>query len=317
MQQGKEPGLQIARAIAALSITYFHSWVALVRFPPDTAYPISILAGYGAYAVALFFAISGFVISLVVSRPSFGIASFLTKRVFRLYPLWLVMLTAFAVLSALWRGPTPTETLGYFLYSATLLPTEQLPFYDIGWSLQHEMAFYLAAAIVIPMFGIGGLAVYLAILTVASYLIAMPWYVSHFVTYYPQFLAGVLAFLAHRKLMFLGPLAPLALGSLLLWYFCAILADSSYIPIGLFFLIVGFSNIRDSRSRWMKSVTAMGDASYSMYLIHPLIFLIVSAFVSKVPLPIWSQEPIRATCFAVIIGASLISFRYFEAPMIK
>jgi exopolysaccharide production protein ExoZ len=86
------------------------------------------------------------VICLVVSRPSFDLASFLIKRAFRLYPLWLVTLTAFAVMALVWRGPLQTETIGYFFYSATLLPTEHFPFYDIGWSLQHEMVFYLIAA---------------------------------------------------------------------------------------------------------------------------------------------------------------------------
>jgi hypothetical protein len=53
----------------------------------------------------------------------------------------------------LWRAPLKSETFSYFLYSATLLPTEQFPFYDIGWSLQHEVAFYLLTAIVVPFFG--------------------------------------------------------------------------------------------------------------------------------------------------------------------
>jgi exopolysaccharide production protein ExoZ len=234
VSENKLDGLQVARAVAALSIAYFHSWTALVRFPKDAAYPIQVLADHGHYAVDLFFAISGFVICLVVSRPAFGVASFLTKQVFRLYPLWLLMLTAFAVLSALWRGPTPTETPGYFLYSATLLPTQQYPFYDLGWTLQHEMAFYLVAAIVVPMFGIIGLAVFLATAAVASHLIAMPWYFSNIAFYYPEFLVGVLAFMARPKLAFLGSLAPIAIGFLLLWYFAVVWGGRPYISIACF-----------------------------------------------------------------------------------
>ena len=167
MERDRLPGLQVARAVAALSIAYFHSWVALVRFPKDTAFPLPILTGHGWLAVDLFFAISGFVICLVVSRPGFSVGSFLIKRVFRLYPLWLATLTIFAVLALLWRGPTETETLGYFLYSATLLPTEQFPFYNIGWSLQHEMIFYLIAAVIAPIFGLYGIAAFLAASTIA------------------------------------------------------------------------------------------------------------------------------------------------------
>jgi exopolysaccharide production protein ExoZ len=72
------------------------------------------LTEYGWLAVDVFFAISGFVICLVVSRPSFDVASFLIKRAFRLYPLWLVTLTAIAVMAFVWLGRTETETIGYF-----------------------------------------------------------------------------------------------------------------------------------------------------------------------------------------------------------
>jgi exopolysaccharide production protein ExoZ len=316
VEQDRLPGLQVARAVAALSIAYFHSWVALLRFPKDTAFPLPILTGHGWLAVDLFFAISGFVICLVVSRPGFGVGSFLIKRVFRLYPLWLATLTIFAVLALLWRAPTATETLGYFLYSATLLPTEHFPFYDIGWSLQHEMVFYLIAAVITPIFGLYGIATFLAASTIAFHSIEMPWYFSSLASYHPEFLAGVLAFMVRPKLARLGFWLPFSIGFASLWYFVAVWGGRDYVPIALFFLIVGFSNIRDMQSRWLKSVSAIGDASYSIYLLHPLMFLVVSALVSKVTLPISAQEPIRAGCFVLILSVSLASWKYFERPMI-
>ncbi|HEY5128413.1 MAG TPA: acyltransferase, partial [Bradyrhizobium sp.] len=316
VERDRLPGLQVARAVAALSIAYFHSWVALVRFPKDTAFPLPILTGHGWLAVDLFFAISGFVICLVVSRPGFSVGSFLIKRVFRLYPLWLATLTIFAVLALLWRGPTETETLRYFLYSATLLPTEQFPFYNIGWSLQHEMFFYLIAAVIAPIFGLYGIAAFLAASTIAFHTIEMPWYFSSLAMYHPEFLAGVLAFMVRPKLAKLGFWLPFSIGFASLWYFVAVWGDRYYVPIALFFLIAGFSNIRDKQSRWLKSVSAIGDASYSIYLLHPLVFLVVSALVSKVTLPIWAEEPIRAGCFVLILSVSLASWRYFERPMI-
>lgn len=304
------PGIQAARAIAALSIAYFHSWVALTRFPKDTAYPLPILSGYGWLAVDLFFAISGFVICLVAAKPNFNVPSFLTKRALRLYPLWLMTLTAFALLAIVWRGPREGETLGYFLYSATLLPTEQFPFYDIGWSLQHEMVFYLIAAIVVPLFGLYGLAGFLVASSLAVHLLELPWYLSNLATYHAEFLAGVMAFILRPKLVRLGYVLPLGVGLFSLWICMKI--GRVYVPISLFFLMIGFANIRSP----LRPLAALGDASYSIYLIHPLVFLIASALVSKAALPIWSQEPTRVTCFLVIVGASLLSWRYFEKPII-
>jgi peptidoglycan/LPS O-acetylase OafA/YrhL len=314
VQQDRLPGLQVARALAALSIAYFHSWVALTRFPKDTAYQVPILTTHGWLAVDVFFAISGFVICLVASKPTFNRIPFFTKRVFRLYPLWIATLTAFAILALAWRKPIETETFGFFVYSATLLPTEHYPFYNIGWSLQHEMLFYLLAALLVPFVGILGLAVVLATVTLMSHLIAMPWFISNLAEYYPEFLAGVLAFALRPRLARFGPLIPLVLGAIGLWYFMTVWGRP-YVPVALFFLILGFVGIKEGG--WTKPFVAAGDASYSIYLIHPIIFMVASALVSMLSPPIWSEELIRVACFAIIVALSLFSFRYFETPMIR
>jgi exopolysaccharide production protein ExoZ len=313
MEREKQTGIQVARAVAALSIVYFHSWVALVRFPKDTAYPIPFLTQFGWFAVDLFFAISGFVICLVVSRETFNIRSFLIKRVFRLYPLWLVMLTTFAVTASIWRGLQPRETFGFFLYSTTLLPTNGFPFYDIGWSLQHEMVFYLIAAFLVPAFGLIGLATFLAASTLAFNTIELPWYLGTLAQYHGEFLAGVLAFMARRQLARFGFFIPAAIGIVLL-YHATFHLGRQWFPIALFFLITAFANMADRKS--LKVLARIGDASFSIYLIHPIVFLVASAAVSRISLPIWSEEPIRFGCFVAIIIAARISWTYFEKPMI-
>jgi peptidoglycan/LPS O-acetylase OafA/YrhL len=316
MERDKQVGIQVARAIAALGIVYFHSWVAITRFPKDTAFPIPGLSSYGWVAVDLFFAISGFVICLVSSRGTFSVPSFLIKRVFRVYPLWLVTLTVFAVTAWLWRGFQPRETAGFFLYSMSLLPTDGYPFYDIGWSLQHEMAFYVMAAALIPWFGLAGLAIFLAASTLAFHLLDLPWYLAMLAYHHGEFLAGVLAFMMRDKITRIGFFLPFAIGAILLGYFLTF-STTTWYPIALFFLICAFANLNPGEpSWWQKPATKLGDASYSIYLIHPLVFLVASAVVSKLPgAPLWFQEPIRAICFVVIVTISLLSWEYFERPM--
>jgi exopolysaccharide production protein ExoZ len=316
MERDKQVGIQVARAVAALSIVYFHSWVAITRFPKGTAFPIPGLSHYGWVAVDLFFAISGFVICLVASRGTFNVPSFLIKRVFRLYPLWLLTLTIFAVTAWLWRGFQPRETFGFFLYSMSLLPTDGFPFYDIGWSLQHEMAFYAIAAALIPWFGLAGLAILLAASTLAFHLLDLPWYLAMLANHHGEFLAGALAFMMREKIARFGFLLPFAIGAALLGYFLTF-STATWYPIALFFLIGAFANVNPSEpSWWQKPATKLGDASYSIYLIHPLVFLVVSAIVSKLPgAPLWSQEPVRAVCLVVIVAISLLSWEYFERPM--
>ncbi|SDC38808.1 Peptidoglycan/LPS O-acetylase OafA/YrhL, contains acyltransferase and SGNH-hydrolase domains [Bradyrhizobium brasilense] len=318
MEQERLPGLQIARAVAALSIVYFHSWVALTRFPPETSHPIPFLRDHGSFGVDLFFAISGFVICLVVSRASFSTPAFLVKRIFRLYPLWLLTLTSFAMLAMAWRGMVrEQDTFAYFLWSASLLPTEHFPFYDIGWSLQHEMAFYLIAAAIVPRLGVVGLVCLLAAAAALNQALELPWYLANFPRYYPDFLAGCLAFLARPHLARFGAATPLAIGGVLAWILLYNMAQSQLMPIALFFLIIGFVNVKDRKSWAMATGSAIGDASYSIYLIHPMVFLVASAIVSKLTLPIWSQEPIRFGCFVVVLVISALSWKLYERPMMR
>lgn len=317
--QNKQVGIQFARALAALGIVYFHSWVAITRFPKETAHPIPWLKDYGWLSVNLFFAISGYVICLVASRSSFRPGSFLIKRVFRLYPLWLAMLSIFAVTAWLWRGFTPDETFGLFLYSVPLLPTlNSFPFYDIGWTLQHEIAFYLIAAAVVPWFGIRGLAFVLLASMLTVLKIDLPPYVANYAGHHGEFLAGTLAFMARDKMARFGVLLPLAIGGVLLGYFAAN-QGGHWFPIALFFLIAGFANLNPSElSRWQRGAIAIGDASYSMYLIHPMVFMFASSIVSKFPnAPLWTEEPIRFPCIAAAITASIFSWKYFERPFIR
>jgi exopolysaccharide production protein ExoZ len=317
MEREKQSGIQIARAIAALSIVYYHSWVSITRFPKDTAFPIPFLSSYGWLGVDFFFAISGFVICLVASRGTFAVRPFLIKRVFRLYPLWLLMLTLFALTAWLWRGLQPEETFLFYLRSASLMLTNGFPFYSIGWSLQHEMVFYLAATIIIPLAGISGLAAVLFASYLAFQTFDMPWYVATLANHHGEFFAGTLAFMLRDRMRPLGFLLPVIVGVLMVSYF-AMVEKSQLLPFGLFFLIAGFANLTSpSLPRTQAAMELVGDASYSMYLIHPMVFMIVSAIVSKLSwLPVWSEEPIRWGSILLVIPLSILSWKYFERPVI-
>src|ERR1700692_2492745 len=70
--QDRLPGIQIARAVAALAIAYLHSWHVTMPFPAGSAFPIPILKDHGALGVDLFFAISGFVICIMATSRNFN-----------------------------------------------------------------------------------------------------------------------------------------------------------------------------------------------------------------------------------------------------
>jgi peptidoglycan/LPS O-acetylase OafA/YrhL len=229
------------------------------------------------------------------------------------------LLTLFAVMAWRWRGLLPTESAGYFIYSATLLPTENFPFYDIGWSLQHEMMFYLLVVVFVPFFGVMGLIAALCASIAANHLFSLPWYVSHLAFYHSEFLAGILAYLAMPYMRRFGALVSLAVGVIGLYYFLYCWGGRSFFPIPLFFLIAGFAMLRLPENPVSTAFLTLGDASYSIYLIHPLFFAMVKGVTFKFydVSPLWVEEPIRFGSIVCVLVISTLNWRLFESPMIK
>ena len=181
----------------------------------------------GDYGVAIFFTISGFVIihshSGDFNRPGAPLRFFL-KRIGRIVPLyWLI--TVLYSLKLVLTGAT--LALGSFLLSLFFIP-QQLPdaiygrpVYELGWTLQYEMAFYITVALALCLnFRVGivliaGIFLTLTGLNAGGYLgSANPLaYLGAPIVLY--FLAGVAIAFARHKLSsdFVAEDAPWVLGS--------------------------------------------------------------------------------------------------------
>ena len=278
-------------------------------FPPGTAHPIPLLIRHGDLGIELFFTLSGFVICLLVTSPRFEPQSFVIQRVFRIWPLWLATSCIFLYLTR-YIGRSAEQTIPAFFYSLTLLPTHGFPFYDIGWSLQHEIAFYLVAALIVPRFGIYWLIGLLSLCALLDHAVTLPWYLHQYFHYYPYFAGGIVACLLRPYAKQAGVLLPFAGGIATL-----ILASGSLLPIAMFLLIVGFANLRAS-SAVGRLFVALGDASYSIYLLHPLVLVYVYIHLRAPLPPSWVQEPLRYGALITVCFLSLASWRYFEKAMI-
>lgn len=318
-REHREEGLQAARAIAALSVAYFHSYVAIRGAFPETAWmPVPWLKQWGFLGVDFFFAISGYVICLVVSKPSFTLAGFAIKRVLRLYPMYWAALALMGAI-ILWgrMGPLPWP---HVLYSMTLLPQHGAPAYDVSWTLEREVVFYTLAALIVPIGGVRTLAVVLAGLAAGGFYLHNPWSFHLLSTIQADFLAGVLVFMARGWLSRVGGLVPLLIGIAILAVMTQAISPYA-VPIAMAALLAGMVHVRIPWERapfiWLVRT---GDASYSIYLLHYLVFVVMSyASVVYVPfhLPEWAAEPWRILSIAVCVAVSWLTFTVIEAPMIR
>jgi exopolysaccharide production protein ExoZ len=315
MASEKLQGLQLARAMAALSVAYYHSYIALRAFPEAAQMPIAPLKQWGYLGVDFFFAISGYVICLVAAKPSFSPLPFAIKRVFRLYPIFWVAMACVAFLIAI--GKYRLEPIGHFLYSMTLLPQQGAPAYDLSWTLEREMVFYALAACIVPLAGIRGLAIVMAALATAGWYFGNPWSFHLISTTQAQFLAGIVVFLLRARTKFLGAVVPLVAGTGLLVATHAsghVLA----IPVSMGIILLGMTQLQLPWDRWpFRWMVAVGDASYSVYLLHYVVFVASVYLCVYLAPPNWSCEPWRFATLAVSAIISIQTWRWVELPMIR
>ena len=152
--------IQALRGIAALLVLFFHLAAFQRQMAEGNSADIALTTGLwdnGWAGVDLFFVISGFIMVYVTrqSGRSFGdVRRFLTSRITRIYPLWwvcagimaLYFFMTYGMLAAPDRVSGPDEAFRFALKSFLLIPQDVPPMLGLGWTLIHEMFFYIIFA---------------------------------------------------------------------------------------------------------------------------------------------------------------------------
>ena len=104
-------------------------------------------ADAGSAGVDLFFVISGFVMFITTYRNSGGWKAstiFIYARIARIYPLWWVMLSMLTIVWKLYPSIINRENLNpNWLKDYLLIYKGESPLLEVGWTLIHEMYFYI------------------------------------------------------------------------------------------------------------------------------------------------------------------------------
>ena len=226
-----------------------------------------------------------------------------------------IALFAFVRIGHSTRGPVESETWSNLLYSATLLPTHGMPYLDVAWSLQHEIFFYLIAAVTVPLLGLRVLALLLFSSAATAYWFNLPEHSLPISHYHADFLAGVLAFLLREQTARVPNILTFLIGCAIIFYSIETNSFGSF-PFAAFVFVTWFVNLKiNPRNPIFSPLIKLGDASYSLYLLHPIIFLLALRDFNS--LPLWTQEPIRWGSILACCGLSYWTWKVFETPMIR
>lgn len=304
--------IQALRAMAAIYVCLFHIsyWWNLKHDALDG------LFAHGASGVDLFFVISGFVIVQKMQTSGTGYSAagwFLAKRMYRIYPLyWLVLIVTLVV------NPVIFQTTGLRdLLEAIFLVPGHRPILIISWTLGYELYFYFLISLAIlykPFRWILALLLFCSFVSTASRTIPglrlLP--VSGIYNgYVSEFLLGGLAFPLSRHLPVRVDGALAGLG-LILFFLPVPLPGLETIKYGIasFFLISGLVAL-EKRSviripAWLR---LMGDASYALYLIH---LLLIQAFLSVPAKPWQSSRLLLLGIVGIMVVCSVLVYVFID-----
>jgi len=306
------------RGVAILLVMGFHYFYHLESFYyKSTLYPYGetfsnvLIFKYGYMGVELFFIISGFVIAMTL-ESSASVIDFVVRRFVRIWPALIVSAVITFFLLNWSDAPfalTRRQFWPNFLPSLTLTPTSMwsglFPKVDfvtgVYWSLVVEIRFYMIAVVLFWLSSRRNLARNLVIFTLVIYLArallrrAMPGYNGVYDAlfipdYMPWFAAGAVFYELYK-----GRLAKSAAAIMLAIMYVAIARISTnYAMIGRDPLVASTAALFLLALFWLlatkpasvrifevRPLVWIGECSYSVYLYHYAVGMVLISQVSK------------------------------------
>lgn len=347
--------VQALRAAAALAVVCWHLvWV--VRAFPGALPALPRALAFGYAGVDLFFVISGYVICHITHSRPFSLARFAARRWLRIAPLY-ALFTALAVLAAWLRPDWGGEKLdlAYVLHSLSLLPMRELPFLDVGWSLEHEILFYALAGALLAAGRGRWLPHALAALFAAGVVVhgllpewtgRRPFDAHVFSLYHFEFLVGVLLFRARHALPARSWRIPLVAGALGLLAVSSWVAAHSLRPDGSWHVatqpsglagvvrVLGYGLcaglllrgllVAEQSGAFARAPRALrdlllriGDASYVLYLSHFFVYSILAKLYAGLAAPAWLAAPALAGALAAALAFAFAVHVALERPLLR
>ena len=338
-----EPGLESLRGIAALGVAFTHSHMVFNLTSSNYAKLGDIrdwlfwsLPSGGS--VIVFFALSGYVLSLAIERERNWLA-FVVRRMFRILPaLWVAVAAMFFAellliphlraddfhpwfTSSFFNAPTWGDFwLNLFLFKTNID--------QVAWSLAPEMVWSLVLPIAAWLHYRGNIVLQLAalaVLTWMGYRSAHP-YIQFAVAFYAGFFVPreILVPFLHRRpvvavLAVIAGWALLCYGSFILVaytppmrVFCAmaaVIVISGVVAAGRF-----MAPLRAALPRFL------GRVSYSFYLLHPPTLFCLSAVAALWPVAkphdMLGAFVLSATSIILALGVSAACYYWVEIPAI-
>lgn len=309
-----------------------------------TGYQFPHARPFGSFGVDIFFVISGYIMCrILASEPTMPAGVFLRRRLIRIVPpYWFFTLLVFFLAAYHPNLFSSTRAnlaeLSKSLFFIPFIKESGLfrPILFVGWTLNYEMFFYVVLALGALLWrkhavAIGSFIILLAVF-ICSHLPSSNVYARFYgQNYLLEFLAGIssyhLAEWAGKKRRFLPPvilyLTVLACATSLIAVAGFFTVDAKFnafiFSVPSFVLVLSMVLLsqsgHDARSR---SLVLIGDASYVLYLMHPLSVYGINHYIGGHILWLQMQTGL-GSIFAMVITVAIAILIHLklERPLVK
>lgn len=329
--------LQIGRSVAALIVVLFHLGGAIAAEKYFAIQEFTIPFSFGHSGVQFFFVLSGFIIFNIhkndFSQPN-KLGKYLKKRIIRIYPVFIVI---FGVIYTLvfftsLRSTLPLDPI-VIIKTLLLLPQKDAPVLGVAWTLQYEVVFYFTFALLI-------------INKKIMYLFGIIWIYFNFLYVGTEEQVYIKMIQSNNILLFIFGIIVAYVNSLhlkkinffiLFWigisFFSLVALNEifKYVNIQDTILLYGISssiiilsiiNIEKDGFNFkkFKKFNLLGDASYSLYLIHyPLISILakISIILGMAKYGVIGALSTYFMIFIICLFSAILFNLYIEKPMLK
>ena len=330
-------GVQYLRFLAAFCVVYFHTGLIAAGF----AWPSWGWRDFGASGVDLFFVISGFVMMIVTAERSPKRGAFLIRRLERIAPFYWGV-TLLAVLAAAIYPQAMADSnlnLSHILLSLAFVPHEDpihggiSSFYHVGWTLNYEMYFYVVFALLLAWKSPGRRLVGLVVWAAATsmfFLAVDP--ETAFVRVYTnpmllEFVAGAALGWAYWRGFFarlsIGAAAALLIGGTAVLLAFRVGSEERVVLQGIAATatlagVLGFE--QQGFVRRFRLGLLLGDSTYAIYLVHPMVMTAFRAGARVLHLPVerlWLGAPLVVAMTLASVAVGVIIHLWIERPTLN
>ncbi len=339
MHSHKFENIQALRGIAVMLVVFLHLLVVEKKY----GHGLILLPQFfniGAAGVDIFFVISGFIMATVIQgqfqQPN-AVSQFLISRFTRIYPLYwfysLLVLFIF-ITHPNWVNQSEGGQVN-ILKSFLLIPQNHLPLLLVGWTLIHEIYFYLIIALFLFLpekYFSRCLYLWLGLIILINFnkpdMGATLTLITHPLTC--EFIMGcyisrLIKINQPKICWFLLTLSIILLCTgfynyqhtypnidIQGWYRVIIYGVPSML---LVYACVSLEKLSLLLPRFLQII---GDASYSIYLGHVLILSALGRIFSLFPITnVFIHLVSFSLMILMVIFCGMISYKYIEKPLIK